>query len=92
MITLGEMQRKMRNMPGWTIRGNSLVKEFSFNEFSSGLEFAQKVGEIAKELEHSPTILVSEDRVEVELTTRKERGITDKDFMFAESLEEMLKQ
>jgi len=92
MITLGDMQRKLRNLSGWGIENNSLAKEFAFNDFSSGLEFTIKVGEIAKELEHSPLILIKNDGVRIELTTHEENGITDKDFMFAESIEVMLKQ
>ena len=92
MISLGELQRKLRNLQGWGIESNSLVKEFVFNDFSSGLEFVIKLGEIAKELEHDPAILIKNDGVRVELQTHDEHGITDKDFMFAESVEVMLKQ
>jgi 4a-hydroxytetrahydrobiopterin dehydratase len=92
MISLGELQRRLDKLPGWGVEGTALVKEYVFDDFASGAEFVRKIGEVAKELDHDPTVLIRREGVHVELTTENERAITEKDFMLAEAIEESLKQ
>ncbi len=63
----------------WQEAGNKLVREFSFPDFKSALEFVNKVGGLAEDANHHPDIYLTWGKARIELTTHSEGKVTDKD-------------
>lgn len=84
-----QLEGKLEELPrDWTVvTGNSLVKAFIFDNFSSGVGFVVKVGELADSADHHPDVRLSWGKVEITLSTHEESGLTQKDFDLAKSIE-----
>ncbi len=75
---------------GWiVIRNHHLEKEYRFEDFKKGLEFTNKVGEIAEREGHHPDIYLSYGRVKLLIWTHKINGLTESDFIFAAKCDEV---
>lgn len=71
----------------WREENNFLVKEFTFPDFASALEFVNKVGELAEAANHHPDIELGWGRVKVSLTTHSESQVTEKDHNLAQQID-----
>jgi 4a-hydroxytetrahydrobiopterin dehydratase len=70
------------------LEGNQIVKQFQFKDFVSALEFVNKTGTLAEEMNHHPDIFIhSWNKVKITISTHSEGGITIKDFQLAEKIE-----
>jgi 4a-hydroxytetrahydrobiopterin dehydratase len=69
---------------GWEREDEEIVRAFEFDDYLTGVAFAQTVGEIAETEFHHPTIVIGYKEVEVRFTSHEEGGITDKDVEMAE--------
>ncbi|MCP6719495.1 MAG: 4a-hydroxytetrahydrobiopterin dehydratase [Patescibacteria group bacterium] len=80
----------MNKVKGWLEKGSTLVKEFKFNDFAAAVEFVNKVGEFAEQMNHHPDILIhSYNNVRITLTTHSEGKITEKDIKLAKMIDEI---
>lgn len=67
-------------MDNWVKNSKSISKEFNFNSYLKGLEFAFKVWEKADQLDHHPQIIIEYKKVIVESTTHSTWWtVTEKD-------------
>lgn len=82
-----EIQRKLP--AEWRRVEGELVREFSFDEYLSGVRFAVECAEIADEENHHPLIAIGFGTVEVRLTTHDAGGVTEKDLYMAELFNEL---
>ena len=64
----------------------ALQADFKFPDFVSALEFVNKVGELAEEMNHHPDINLGWGYVRILLTTHSEHKITSKDRELAEKI------
>ena len=64
-----------------------LVREFSFADFVTALEFTNRAGEIAEEEGHHPDILVSYGKAVVTIWTHAIDGISENDFILAAKID-----
>jgi 4a-hydroxytetrahydrobiopterin dehydratase len=67
----------------WHRDDEEIVRVYEFDEYLDGVAFATRVGEVAEEEFHHPTIVVRYGEVEVRLTSHEEGGITEKDARLA---------
>ena len=74
---------------GWEKYGNSLRREFRFDDFSGAVEFVNRLTPIANELNHHPDVFLSWGLARVSLISHSEHGITEKDFELAKRLNEL---
>ena len=74
---------------GWEKYGNSLRREFKFDDFSGSVDFVDRLTPIANEMNHHPDLFISWDLVRVSLITHSEHGITENDFALAKKLDEL---
>ncbi len=74
----------------WQEENNFLVKEFTFPDFASALEFVNKVGELAEAANHHPDIELGWGRVKIRLTTHSEKKVTQKDRSLAAEIDALL--
>jgi len=72
---------------GWEKYGNSLRREFKFDDFSGAVDFVNRLTPIANELNHHPDVFLSWGLARVSLISHSEHGITEKDFELAKRLD-----
>lgn len=73
----------------WKIEGDKLEKEFTFKDFKGSIKFINEVAKEAEKKNHHPEIEINYNKVEIELTTHSEGGITAKDVELAQAIEEI---
>lgn len=71
---------------GWEHYGNSLRREYKFDDFSGAVDFVNRLTPVANEMNHHPDLFVSWGLVRVSLISHSEHGITEKDFELAKKL------
>ncbi len=67
-----------------------LEKTYQFKDFRSALEFTNKVGKLAEEVNHHPDIYLAWGKVKIILWTHKIDGLTESDFIFAARTDNLL--
>jgi 4a-hydroxytetrahydrobiopterin dehydratase len=70
-------------IPGWTLDGLKLTREFRFKDFRKAMDFVNEVAAIANAQDHHPDITISYNRVSLALTTHKIGGLSINDFIMA---------
>lgn len=80
-----ELERLAAELDGeWrVVDGHHLEKEYRFPDFRQALEFTNRIGELAEEVNHHPNIFLTWGRVRVELWTHKIDGLNEADFVWA---------
>lgn len=78
-----EIERLLRVLPGWTYTNGSIEKEYTFDSYLRGLDFAYSVGKVAEEQDHHPDILIKWRRVKLILSTHSVKGLSENDFIVA---------
>ena len=73
----------------WEKYGNSLRREFKFDDFSGSVDFVNRLTPVANEMNHHPDLFISWNLVRVSLISHSEHGITEKDFELAQKLGEL---
>jgi len=80
----------LAGLPGWTLEGAAIRKQFVFDGFASAVAFVVRVGFDAEAADHHPDILISNyKKVTLTFTTHSEGGLTEKDFAGAEAAEKV---
>ena len=74
---------------GWEKYGNSLRREYKFDDFSGAVDFVTRLTPVANEMNHHPDIFISWGLARVSLISHSEHGITEKDFELAKKLDEL---
>jgi 4a-hydroxytetrahydrobiopterin dehydratase len=86
-LSTDQITQKLKALPGWEYKSNAISKMFKFKEFMSGIDFVNKVAEIAEAGDHHPDIAINYTRVTFTCSTHSDGGVTDKDFKLAENIE-----
>jgi 4a-hydroxytetrahydrobiopterin dehydratase len=86
-VTDDELPDLIREIPDWQpITAESVLqlsRVFNFKDYSSSLDFANKVAELAEEEDHHPAILLEWGKVGVTWWTHKIGGLHKNDFIAA---------
>ena len=69
----------LSQVPQWSIKGQSLYRKWSFDNFEQALAFTQKVGALAEEANHHPDLELGWGYVSVSLFTHDAQKLTDQD-------------
>lgn len=82
----------LRKLPKWKYEADNvtLVKTFECASFMGAIKFVNAVAEAAEAANHHPDITIRYKRVTFTLTTH-DKGITGKDFLLAQQIEQMNK-
>lgn len=65
------------------IEGHHLEKTYRFPDFQQALDFTNRIGNLAEEVNHHPDICLGWGRVHVTLWTHKIDGLAEADFIWA---------
>jgi 4a-hydroxytetrahydrobiopterin dehydratase len=84
------IQRELGRLPGWSRRGDVLVKSFQFPTFARAIEFVTRLARVADAADHHPDIDIRYTRVTCTLSTHSAGGITQKDLDLAAEIERVV--
>ena len=79
ILSRGQIDAALRDLPGWRFDNNALVKEFTFAGFPEAVAFVSRLVPGSEAADHHPDLAVSYRRVTVAFTTHSEGGVTAKD-------------
>ena len=86
-LSQSDAETRLRSLPGWTLDGNAIRKQFVFRDFPEAVAFVQRLVPGAEAADHHPDILINYKRVTLTYTTHSEGGLTEKDFAGAQMAE-----
>jgi 4a-hydroxytetrahydrobiopterin dehydratase len=86
-LSADQITDKLKSLPGWEYKGDAIVKLFRFTEFMDGIEFINRVAEIAEAADHHPDITINYTRITFSCSTHSDGGVTEKDFKLASNIE-----
>jgi 4a-hydroxytetrahydrobiopterin dehydratase len=91
MQPLSHEEAKMLQMeiPEWALKDEVIEREFGFKDFKEAMSFVNGMAEIAEEQGHHPDIHIYYNKVRVELTTHKIKGLSSNDFILAAKIDEL---
>jgi 4a-hydroxytetrahydrobiopterin dehydratase len=82
-----EIGRRLGDAEGWERHGDSLRKQFEFDDFKGSVDFVNRISAPAEEMNHHPDLAVSWSTVTVTLSTHSQGGITESDFELAAKID-----
>lgn len=82
-----EIAARRTRVPEWEVRGNRLVRRFTFGDFVDAFGFMSRVALLAERASHHPDWTNVWNRVEIALSTHDAGGLTERDFALAEEID-----
>ncbi len=84
-----EIQRELGTLAGWTRKGESLIKTFTFPTFMAGISFVDRVAVAAEKMDHHPDLDIRYTKVSAVLSTHSAAGITIHDINLAREMDRL---
>ncbi len=78
-----DIQAGLGKLSGWTRKGKSIVKSFTFAKFAEGIRFVDRVAAEADKMDHHPDIDIRYTTVTMTLSTHSAGGLTRNDLELA---------
>ncbi len=88
-LTQKEIRHLHQNLPGWTIRGEKLIRQWKFKNFVHAFGFISRVALIAESMNHHPDLHNVYGTVTIELTTHDLDGLSNLDLILAQRINEL---
>jgi 4a-hydroxytetrahydrobiopterin dehydratase len=88
-LTDAEIIAGLTPLPGWTRRGEAIVKPYTFATFADGIRFVDRVAVAADAADHHPDVDIRWTTVTMALSTHSQGGITAKDLRLAAEIERL---
>ena len=82
-----ELARALAELPGWTLAGGKLRREYRFPDFNAAFGFMTRVALEAERMNHHPEWTNVWNRVVVDLVTHDSGGVTASDVALAKKME-----
>jgi 4a-hydroxytetrahydrobiopterin dehydratase len=79
-LSSDQIHQRMKDVPGWSLQGDAIRKEFSFDGFLQAIAFVNRLAPEAEAADHHPDIAINYRHVTLTYSTHSEGGLTDKDF------------
>ena len=87
-----QINSNLSKFPGWSFENEAISKQFQFKDFIEALAFVNAVGLEAEKMDHHPDILMfAWNKVKITISTHSAGGVTKKDFLLAQKIEERKK-
>ena len=77
----------LKELEGWEMIGGFLDKEYVFEDFAQGVEFVNKIANVAEEMNHHPDIWLAWGKVKVAIWTHAVDDLTELDFILAREID-----
>jgi 4a-hydroxytetrahydrobiopterin dehydratase len=90
LLDQAQIDEALRNRhPDWTGTPAGLSRSIEFADFPTAVEFVNGIAPRCEELDHHPDLALRWRRVDVELATHSEGGVTALDLTLAELVDEV---
>lgn len=87
LLSITEIQARLKSMPGWELDKTHLVRSFHFPQPEQAAAYVSYIIDVAERRNHHPHVHWWKRDVRIELWTHKSNGLTHFDFDFASSCE-----
>ncbi len=88
LLAPAEITAALADLPGWTLAGDALTKEFKFGSFRETFSFMVRVAFEAEAMDHHPDWTNVYNRVAIRLNTHDAGGkVTAKDVELAKKIQ-----
>ena len=84
-----ELDRALRDLPGWSVKDGALTKTYKHDSFAEAIVFVNAVAHLAELANHHPDIDIRFSTITISLVTHDQGGITEKDVNLACRIEEI---
>lgn len=91
LLNYEEIQKELKDLPGWQLYEKFLRKEFIFPTFTDAMIFVNEVAQAAEDMQHHPDFSIHHNTVKLSTTTYDLMGITDKDLELVRRAQEVEK-
>lgn len=81
---------RLASLPEWSIVDGKLHRKFRFADFNEAFGFMSRAALVAESLNHHPEWSNTYNQVWINLTTHDVGGISERDFEFADRLDQFL--
>ena len=86
LLETHEIQSAQTTLPDWALDGPELVRVFKFCSYLAGIDFVNRIAELAELAHHHQDLIVQWREVTVKLTTHAAGGITSLDISLARQI------
>jgi 4a-hydroxytetrahydrobiopterin dehydratase len=86
-LTGDDLARRAAALPSWSVANDRLSRTFSFPDFKTALDFVNRAGTVAEEMNHHPDIQLGWGKAAFEIWTHDAGGVTESDFRLAERID-----
>jgi len=80
VLTAADVTEKLKALDGWAQTGQTIRKEFTFQDFPEAVLFVSALVPGAEDTDHHPDIEIHYKRVILSYSTHDAGGLTQKDF------------
>jgi 4a-hydroxytetrahydrobiopterin dehydratase len=90
LLSREDAEYQAQFVPQWKLNENSIERTVTLPDFRGAIDFVDRVADIADALDHHPDIHVFYNKVRLENTNHKAGGLTLKDFILANALDQVV--
>lgn len=83
------VKEEVKNLDGWELKDEKLIKKFKFDKFPEGIEFVNKLAEYAEEVQHHPGIRINYSTITVVWTTFSTHELKERDIEGAKATDKI---
>ena len=85
-----EINQKLTSMTEWALKNDALEKTLYFKDFTDAMSAMQRIALEAERLNHHPEWFNVYNKLNIRLRTHDANGITNKDFILAELIDNIV--
>jgi 4a-hydroxytetrahydrobiopterin dehydratase len=89
-LSYEEAKALQLEIPEWTLKDSSIERVFQFRDFKEAIKFVNRLAQAAEEEGHHPDIHIYYNKVRIELSTHKIKGLSNNDFILAAKIDALL--
>lgn len=90
ILSKEEINQKLSEIPLWTLKENSLIREIVTPDFITAIGFVNSIAIIAEKLDHHPDIFIyGWNKVRIITSTHSVGGLTEMDFILAKKIDNL---
>jgi len=91
-VSRSDAESLLRELPGWILssKADSIEKKWTVKDFVAGMEFLNRVADLAEQEQHHPDVhLTGYRHVSIQLSTHAIGGLSENDFILAAKINQL---
>ena len=89
-LSTEDIHQRLSDLPDWSFEQQKLYRNLVFDSFVDAFGFMAQVALLAESMEHHPEWSNVYNRVEIYLCTHDADGVSERDFILAEKINDLL--